>query len=57
VQVGGKVRDKITAPAGIGEAEAKALALGSERVKPWIEGKSIANVVYVPGKLVNISTR
>jgi leucyl-tRNA synthetase len=57
VQVGGKVRDKITAPAGIGEAEAKALALGSERVRPWIEGKTIANVVYVPGKLVNISTR
>jgi len=57
VQVGGKVRDKLTVPADIGEAEAKELALNSEKVKPWLAGKTVAQVVYVPGKLVNISVR
>jgi len=27
---------------------------GSEKVQPFIQGKTIVNVIYVPGKLVNI---
>jgi leucyl-tRNA synthetase len=57
VQINGKVRDKIEVPASIGEAEAKRLALTSERAAKWIEGKQVANVLYVPGKLVSIATR
>jgi leucyl-tRNA synthetase len=57
VQVGGKVRDKLVAPTDISEADAKLLALSSERVKPWLAGKTLGNVVYVPGKLVNISVK
>ena len=54
VQVNGKVRDKLSAPAGITREEAQKLALASDKVKQHTEGKSIANVVYVPGKLVNV---
>jgi leucyl-tRNA synthetase len=54
VQVNGKVRDRISAPAGIAEADAKALALASDAVKRHLEGKSPRQVIYVPGKLVNI---
>ncbi len=57
VQVGGKVRDKLTVATEITEAQAKDLALTSERVRPWLAGKTIVNVVYVPGKLVNISVK
>jgi leucyl-tRNA synthetase len=54
VQVNGKLRDRISVPASIGEAEAKQLANDSERVKPHLQGKQIVTVIYVPGRLVNI---
>jgi leucyl-tRNA synthetase len=54
VQVDGKVRDRITVPASVSESEAKEAALGSEKVKAHLQGKTIANVVYVPGRLVNV---
>ena len=54
VQVNGRVRDKIEVPASISEEDAKTTALESDRVEPHIEGKDIARVIYVPGKLVNI---
>ena len=54
VQVNGRVRDKIEVPASISEEDAETTALESDRVEPHIEGKDIARVIYVPGKLVNI---
>jgi leucyl-tRNA synthetase len=57
VQVDGKVRDKLEVPASIQEAEARRLALESPRVKAHLNGKRVARLVYVPGKLVNVVTR
>ncbi|MCW3060176.1 MAG: leucyl-tRNA synthetase, partial [Capsulimonas sp.] len=54
VQVNGKVRDKITAAAGLDNDALKAIALESERVQEFTNGKTIRNVIVVPGKLVNI---
>jgi leucyl-tRNA synthetase len=54
VQVNGKVRDRVTAPASVSEGEAKKLAAATDKVKPFLEGKNIVNIIYVPGKLVNI---
>ena len=54
VQVNGKLRDRITAPVSITEAEARQLALERERVKPYLKGKKIANIIYVPGRLINL---
>jgi leucyl-tRNA synthetase len=54
VQVNGKLRDRLTVSASVTEDEAKKLALESQKVKPHIEGKQIAQVVYVPGRLVNL---
>ncbi len=53
VQVNGKVRDKIIAPAGISESNATALALASEKIKPWLAGKSPRKIIFT-GKLVSI---
>ena len=54
IQVNGKLRDRIQAPAGIAEDTAKELALSSEKVRPHVEGKEIRKAVYVPGRLVNV---
>jgi leucyl-tRNA synthetase len=54
VQVNGKLRDRVTVPAGISEEAAKEQALASERVRPHVEGKQIRKAVYVPGRLVNL---
>ena len=54
VQVNGKVRDKIDVPADTCEDEMKAVALASEKVTRWLEGKTPRQVIVVRGKLVNI---
>ena len=53
-QVNGRLRDRLNVPADISEADAKAAALGSPRVLAHIAGKPVRNVVYVPGRLVNV---
>ena len=57
VQVDGRVRDKLPVPVGIAEDDAKELALSQDNVKRHLDGKTIAKVVYVPGRLVNIVTQ
>jgi leucyl-tRNA synthetase len=54
VQVNGKLRDRINVPVSITEDEAKQLARDSEKAKTYLQGKKVINVIYVPGKLVNI---
>ena len=57
VQVNGRVRDRIQAPASIEEEEARQLAMESARVRPYLEGTEVRQVVYVPGRLVNLVVR
>lgn len=54
VQVNGKIRDKIKVPADISETDAKQIALGSEKIQKWLEGKEPRKVIFVKGKLVSI---
>jgi leucyl-tRNA synthetase len=54
VQVGGKVRDRLEVRHGLSEAEAIALAMGSDRVKPFLNGGEPGRVIYVPDKLINL---
>ncbi len=54
IQVNGKLRDKVLVSASIGEAEAKELALGRERVRAYVGGKTLTRIVYAPKKVVNI---
>ncbi len=57
VQVNGKLRDRITVPAGISEAEARELALASKRVQAYIEGKEIVKLIVAGKGLVNLVVR
>ena len=54
VQVNGKLRDKITVPVEIDDEEAERIALASETVQRFLEGKAPRKVIVVKGKLVNI---
>jgi leucyl-tRNA synthetase len=54
VQVNGKVRETFRVAADISEEEAKAMALGSERIQRLLSGRSVKNIIFVPGKLISI---
>lgn len=55
VQVNGKVRDRITVPADINEADAKAQALASDAVQKFTNGGNPKQVIYVSGRgMINI---
>jgi leucyl-tRNA synthetase len=54
VQVNGKLRDVITVPANASPADLETAAKSSEKVKPFLEGKTVRKVIVLPRKLVNI---
>lgn len=54
VQVMGKVRAKLNVAKDTSKEELEAIALANEKVKPWLEDKTVRKVIVVPGKLVNI---
>ncbi len=53
VQVNGKLRDTVIAPAGADNQALEDLAKASAKVQAHLEGKTIRKVIVVPGKLVN----
>lgn len=54
VQVNGKLRDVLTVSVSATPVELEALAKASEKVKPFIEGKTIKKIIVIPKRLVNI---
>jgi leucyl-tRNA synthetase len=57
VQVNGKLRDRIEAPAEASEGELLELARSSEKVRDHLDGREVVKEVVVPGKLVNLVVR
>ena len=56
VQVDGRVRDRIEAPADAPAAEVERLAQAAPNAVRAIAGRSVRQVIYVPGRLVNVVT-
>jgi leucyl-tRNA synthetase len=54
VQVNGKLRDKLVVPTAATQAEVETAALASEKVKPFVDGKPVKKIIYVPKRLINI---
>lgn len=52
IQINGKVRDHITIPADMAEAEIRQLAVN--QVQRYVNGRTPQNIIIVPGRLVNI---
>jgi leucyl-tRNA synthetase len=56
VQVDGRRRDALPAPAGLDREQAVAIALRSEKVRRHLDGRPPRDAVYVPDRLVNLLT-
>ncbi len=54
VQVNGKLRGRVSVPAGATEERVREIALADEAVARYVSGKAVKKVIVVPGKLVNI---
>ncbi len=54
VEVNGKRRDSVAAPAGVGRERALELALASERVRRHLGDRQPRDAVFVPGRLINL---
>ena len=54
VQVNGKVRAKIEVGVDESRDSVERKALDNDKVQRFIDGKTIAKVIVVPGKLVNV---
>ncbi len=54
IQVKGKVRGTLQAPADADKAALESLALNSDVAAKWLEGQAPRRVIVVPGKLVNL---
>jgi leucyl-tRNA synthetase len=57
VQVNGKLRDRIEAPAEAPKEQLLELARDSEKVGKHLDGKEVVKEIVVPGKLVNLVVR
>ncbi len=54
VQINGKLASIVRVAAGASAKEMEGAALSEEKVKARIAGKTIAKIIVVPGKLVNL---
>jgi leucyl-tRNA synthetase len=57
IQVNGKVRDRITVPVGIDQAELERLVLARDRVREVLGGRTPDRVIHAGGRLVNLVVR
>ncbi|HRY49032.1 MAG TPA: leucine--tRNA ligase [Candidatus Paceibacterota bacterium] len=55
VQVNGRLRDRIVVRADASQADIETLAMGSEKVRTFLAGKTVKKVIVVPKKVVNIA--
>jgi leucyl-tRNA synthetase len=57
VQVNGKLRSHVLVPADADQETIRKAALADEKVARMVEGKTVAQVIVVPGRLVNVVVR
>ena len=57
IQVNGKVRDRISVPAGISQDELERLVLARDRVHEVLGGRTPDRVIHAGGRLVNLVVR
>jgi len=54
VQVNGKVRDRLTVPTGLEQADLETRALALPKIQEWLKDKKVIKIIVAGGKLVNI---
>lgn len=56
VQVDGKARDTVTVARDLPDADVRAAAERSEKVRKWLQGKRVKRVIVVKNRLINLVT-
>jgi leucyl-tRNA synthetase len=54
VQVNGKVREQILVDSDATQELIEKMAMESDKVQKFVQGKTIVKMIHVPGKLINI---
>jgi leucyl-tRNA synthetase len=54
IQINGKVRARLVAPAGTDADTLTRIAMADEKVQALVAGKTVVKVIAVPDKLVNL---
>jgi len=54
VQINGKLRDVIRVKADASQTDLEAAALAADKVKPFLEGKTVKKIIVVPKRMVNL---
>ena len=54
VQVNGKVRSRLTVPAGLSNEEIKPRVLADPVIQKWLDGKPPRDIIIVPNRLANV---
>ncbi len=54
IQVNGKLRDKVTVPADIGDSDLREVVLAREKVRKRLNGREVRKTIIVPKRLVNV---
>ena len=54
VAFNGKARFQVEFPAGVSKEEAEKAALENPQAAKWMEGFTVAKVIVVPGKMINV---
>ncbi|HCU21638.1 MAG TPA: leucine--tRNA ligase, partial [Candidatus Atribacteria bacterium] len=57
IQINGKVRSKVTVPAGTDEKDVLQIAMKDERVQTWMDQKVLVKHIFVQDKLLNLVVR
>ena len=57
IQVNGKVRSRLLVSADVTESDLREAALADEKVRGFIDGREVKNVIVVPRRLVNVVVR
>ncbi len=57
IQVNGKIRDRVTVPVGIEQAELERLVLARDKIRAALAGRTPDRIVHAGGRLVNIVVR
>lgn len=54
VQINGKLRSRLLVAIDVDQKQVEELAQNQDKLKPYIQGKTIRKIIYVPNKLINI---
>jgi len=57
VQINGKVRSRFSVAPDASEDDVMEMVKKDEPLRPWLEGKEIKKVIYVPGRILNMVVR